>query len=373
MQNEFINKDEIDLIELFSEIWKERRYIWYSLGFFFLLGLIIAFTSKEEYTSEVKLIPEGRQQSFSVGLAQQFGIGNFQTPTSSEVISTRFYPDIAKSFPFLIPVMDYKFYYAEINDSISIRRFFTEFHSDATFVSRLKTTVMKYTIRLPFTISGWINKKQDIKVSDLYMSSIDDTVIVKPKDIITLNNREFGVVSILRRRITVKNEDGIIKISAKMPDPIMAADLADHITNSLIGFIETHHTEKAKTDMEFVEERYDEVKLRFEKSQENLARFRDQNFGQLTQLARTEEQRLQSEYDLAFNIYNTIARRLEEAKLKLQEETPVVQVLEPAVVPITISEPRREFILTVYLILGIIFGLGWIFIRTLKRRMIPKV
>ncbi|MGF1586701.1 MAG: Wzz/FepE/Etk N-terminal domain-containing protein [Bacteroidales bacterium] len=371
MQNEDLKKDEIDLIELFSVIWKERKYIWYSLGFFFLLGLIIAFTSKEEYTSEVKLIPEGRQQSFSVGLAQQFGLGNFQTPASSEGIATRFYPDIAQSYPFLIPIMGYKFYYPEINDSLSLYDYFTDYHSDITFMSKLSSTIKKYTIRLPFTISGWFrrNDNQEVDNYEADDSSYNNITLDKQsRNVVSLNNRELRVIGRLRQRITVKSVDGTIIITSKMPEPKMAAEIVDLITNSLITYIESYRTEKARNDVEFIEERYEEARIRFESSQENLARFRDQNRGQLTQLARTNEQRLQSEYDLSFNVYNTLARRLEESRLKLQEETPVVQVLEPGIIPNRPSEPRREFILTAYTMLGIFMGFGIIFIKLLRRK-----
>lgn len=367
------SKDEIDLIELFLAIWKERKYIWYSLGFFFLLGLIIAFTSKEEYTSEVKLIPEGRQQSVSVGLAQQFGLGNFQTPASSEGIATRFYPDIAQSYPFLITLMDYKLYYPDINEYISIFDYFVYYHSDVTFINKSGSFIKKYTIRLPFTISGWFEKNSSNEdKQEIISEKVDDSGLffLESKNVVDLTRQELLVIRRLRQRINVRIAEGTILISAKMPDPNMAAVLVDQVTNSLTAYIKSYRTQKARSDVEFIEERYEEARLRFERSQENLAQFRDQNRGQLTQMARTQEQRLQSEYDLAFNIYSTLARRFEESRLTLQEETPVVQLLEPAIVPANPSEPRIEFIVTVYTMLGIFVGFGIIFIKLLVRKII---
>ncbi|MDZ7808047.1 MAG: hypothetical protein U5K71_13160 [Gracilimonas sp.] len=60
-----------------------------------------------------------------------------------------------------------------------------------------------------------------------------------------------------------------------------------------------------------------------------LADFRDSNQGALTNRARTQEQQLQSEYDLAFNLYNGLTQEYEQAKLRVQEETPVFKVLQP--------------------------------------------
>jgi len=36
----------------------------------------------------------------------------------------------------------------------------------------------------------------------------------------------------------------------------------------------------------------------------------------------------------AFTVYNTVARQVEQAKLKVQEQTPVVSVLQPVQVPV---------------------------------------
>lgn len=374
-QNEKSHKDEIDLIELFLAFWKERRYIAYSFGFFFIIGLIVAFTSKEEYTSQVRLIPEGRQQSMSISLAQQFGLASIPS-TTADGISTRFYPDIANSLPFLIPIMNYEIFYSGINDSISLFLYFTEFQSDDNFLSRTVTIIRNYSIRLPFTIERWFRKienKHEEQAIPVGTDMSERNQIDGFSNIISLSNQELLVINKLRKRIIVTGVDGTIVVSAKMPEAKMAAELVDYVTISLIIYVKNYRTEKARHDVEFIDERHEEARLRFEQAQERLAQFRDQNRGQLTQMARTLEQRLQSEYDLTFNVYNTLARRLEEAKLKLQEETPVVQVLEPAVIPITPSEPRKEYILSVYSLIGIIFGIGVIFIKLVRIRILDEV
>ena len=58
----YSEKDDIDPMELIKIIWNGRKTIYYSLVVFILLGLFIALGSGEEYTSEVKLMPETRQE-----------------------------------------------------------------------------------------------------------------------------------------------------------------------------------------------------------------------------------------------------------------------------------------------------------------------
>ncbi len=360
------NAEEIDLIELFLAFWRERRIVYFTVAAFFVIGLIVAFTADEEYTSEVKLLPEGTRQSASAGLARQFGL-DIPRVQEEEGIATRYYPHIARSYPFLKEFIDYEIYVPKANRNMTLIEFFNDYHSETTFFSNVISTVKKYTIHLPFTVSGWFEREGSTEESASEAETEESKDVEKKiadgsGNVVRLSGRELRVVNRLRSRLSVeRDDDGFLVLSVKMPCPEAAADLTEHATNSLVGYIKDYRTEKARNDLEFIQERYEEARERFEKSQENLARFRDETRGELTQLALTQEQRLQSEYDIAFNLYNTLANRLEEARLKLQEETPVVKVVEPAVVSRSPSEPNRELILAIYTVLGIFIGLGAIF------------
>jgi uncharacterized protein involved in exopolysaccharide biosynthesis len=52
------NSDEIDLIEVIRHIWNGRWLIAKVTGAFIVLGLIIAFTSTEQFKAEARLLPE---------------------------------------------------------------------------------------------------------------------------------------------------------------------------------------------------------------------------------------------------------------------------------------------------------------------------
>ncbi len=75
----------------------------------------------------------------------------------------------------------------------------------------------------------------------------------------------------------------------------------------------------------------------------NLAVFDDKNQNVVTSLAKTERQKLQYDYDLAYEVYKSLAQQLEEGKIKVKEETPVFTIIEPIVIPIQKSEPITDF------------------------------
>ena len=385
-KNRKTGSDEIDLIELFLAFWKERRILYITIGVFAVIGLIIAFTADEEYTSEVKLLPEERDQGgVSSGIARQFGMQDFRTETTEGTISARYYPDIAKSILFIQPILDHKVYLNEINDSLTVKSYFNDHYSRFDLISEVRSVVSDYTIRLPFTIQGWFKRssngeetapsvpeESEAEVSKQEISDMGVTDLGLAEEMgytIDLTRSELRAINSFKDRIEIEREDGIIIVSVKMPEPELSAELTDKVTRSLIDYIKDYRTEKARKDMEYTRERYEEARRNFERAQERLARFRDESRGELTQMARTEEELLQSEYDLAFNVYNNLAGRLEEARLKLQEETPVVKVLEPAMIPSSPSEPNREFLFIVYLVLGFIVGNGIIFFKLVRRKI----
>jgi uncharacterized protein involved in exopolysaccharide biosynthesis len=70
------------------------------------------------------------------------------------------------------------------------------------------------------------------------------------------------------------------------------------------------------------------------------------------QSADIQRERIESEYKLSSTVYNELLKKFEEAKIKLQQETPVFQVLEPPVAPTLQSEPKKSIILLASAFLG---------------------
>ena len=372
------NSDEIDLIEVFLAFWKERRILYITLGLFAIIGIIMAFTAVEEYTAEVKLLPEERQQqSATGGLARQFGLGNIQT-VRQEGIETRYYPDIAKSIPFIKPLLDHKIYVKELNDSLTIESYFNAYHSDFNFFGLLgpkKGSFKKTTANEKIGSNGSEENVKEIrkqKVNELRIENLSP--FREMEHTIDLTKKEYKGINDFKERIEVEQDDeGIIHISVQMPHPVLAAKLSGKVTEALIDYIKDYRTEKARQDMEYTRERYKEARAQFKKAQERLARFRDEHSGQLTQMARTQEELLQSEYDVAFNVYNNLAERLEQERLELQKETPVVKVLEPAIIPQKPSNLSSGIVFIIYMVVGFIIGSGIIFTKWIHKNIKEKL
>lgn len=348
-------EDEIDLVEILKTLWEGRKTLFKTVVAFTIVGLAVALLSLVEYTSEVKVMPE-TQQGMSLGalggLAQQFGFSNSVQQTGEE-ISPNVYPSIIKSNIFLLNLMDYKVPVQNNPEKVSLAEYVEDYQS--------KSLVMGI-VRFPLTVKSWVASffKNDTSTATEFIQGEQTS-----QNLVQMSDEEWKILRNIRNRITatLNTETGEVSIKVRMQDPIIAAAVADKVVQNLSEFIIEKRTAKTRRNVEFIEERFEEAKTSFEEVQKNLAAFNDANRGQLTAMARTEEQLLQSRYDLAFNLYNSLAERLEEARIKLQEETPVVSIMEPAAVPDRRSEPNRTLILVVFIILGGLIGIGIIFIK----------
>jgi len=184
----------------------------------------------------------------------------------------------------------------------------------------------------------------------------------KQEDIVSLSTTEKGMCSILRNNLTLelKSKEGYIALHAIAPEAKVAAQMALKAQKLLQEKITEYKIDKAKQNKAFIEELYKEKKLDFEKAQDRLARFRDRNLNLGSAIARTEEERLQSEYQIAFSVYNEVAKQLENAKIKVKEDTPVFAIIEPVSIPLSNSKPNKPKIIMIWVFFGAVIGLGWI-------------
>ncbi|MEX1015063.1 MAG: hypothetical protein WDZ80_07970, partial [Candidatus Paceibacterota bacterium] len=111
-------------------------------------------------------------------------------------------------------------------------------------------------------------------------------------------------------------------------------------------------------------ELYEESEQRYEQAIEELALFRDTNKGSLTALAETELETLTNKRNLAYSLFSSVASRLEEAKSRMNEDTPIYTTFQDPTFP-TESEGANLMILPASIFIGVFLGIGWLFFEKL--------
>lgn len=349
-------EDEIDLIELAKTVWDNRKVIYRFVAVGMVLGVLVALLSPKEYVSDATLMPEysTESQGGASSLLRQYGgligLGGGGTYNSaSNAIRVDLYPKIVQSLSFQDQLARQQFYYPDYDTTASLYKYYMEIQNPGV-IGYLRM----YTVGLPGTILGALFDTEEGLSSG----------IGSEDEIVELSKNEMKVIDNLRSRVSASldEESGVVTVRAKMSDPKLAAHVAKYTIEELTSYLVEYRTEKVIRDLEFIEEQLNDAEERFREAQLALADFDDSNQGNLTARARTERQRLQSEYDIAFNLYNSLTQQYEEAKLKVQEETPVFKVLQPVQVPVN-DETSGAMVLIVFVMLSGIASIGWIFIR----------
>jgi uncharacterized protein involved in exopolysaccharide biosynthesis len=342
------NDDEIDLLALAKTIWKGRQIIFKSILVAGILGLVIAILSPKEYTATTTMVPQTSSTGSKLGglssLAAMAGF-NLDMATAGEALSPMVYPQIVSSVPFQLELMNTSFTFSEVGHPVSLYEYYTEIQKPGAL-----SLISKYTLELPGTILTALRGESKI------ISSGENGPI-------TLTKKQEKIRKLIEKKInlTVDAKQGYLTLQASFPEALLSAQVADQARELLQKYITHYKIEKVSDKLAFIEGRYTEKKKEFEKAQARLASFRDQNKNVTSAVARTEEERLQSEYSIAMNVYNELAKQLEQAKIQVKEETPVFSVLEPAMVPAEKSKPKRFMIVAIWLFLGAIAGIGIVF------------
>ena len=148
-----------------------------------------------------------------------------------------------------------------------------------------------------------------------------------------------------------------------MQDPVISAQVTDNVVGKLQTYITNYRTQKAKQDLEFTDKVLKEAQAAYYKAQKAYAAFEDGNKNIISASYRTEQERLRNEMTLTFNVYNTLAQKLEQDKLRVQEQTPVYTIIEPATVPLKASAPKKMLILVGFIFITLAGMTGYLLIR----------
>lgn len=347
-------EQEIDLIELIKRMWVNRRLILKVTGVCFVLGLLIALFSSKAYTAGCDFVPQTSSSSTSrmSSLAALAGI-NLNQMDEVKALSPYVYENILNSATFRKELMQTKLNYEKADRPVSFYEYNTSEEFNKPGVGKI---VMKYTIGLPFVILKAIRGEQP----EPDYSALATEGNGSASKIETMTKEEYECNKILSECLSMNLDDknGYLSISVTMPEAIAAAEMAEATVTLLQKYITEFKIEKVQSNLDFVQERYNEAKAEFEDIQDRRARFRDANLNTAKYSARTQLEKLDAEYTLALNLYSELASKLEQAKINVKETTPILTVINPVTVPLQKSKPRRAMILFGWTFFGIVLGMG---------------
>lgn len=350
------HSDEIDLTELFRKLWVKRVFIFKVTIIFLFLGLFVALFSPVQYTSTCTVVPQSGDDKTGGGLgsvAAMMGVNLGTAMINEGTLSPVMYPEIVKSVPFTREIMQMKVIVEKSNGKpIALQDYYSEKkYQKFNFLG----TVKKYSLDLPGVLLGALGSDKESQVVEHALASDSTTIYTLSKD-------EKLVYDAIQASIQIEpnKKDGYVTLGFTFPEAPVAAAVTDQLYRNLEAYVSRFKSEKLEDNLKFVEQSYETARKEFINAQNRLAQFQDANRGLTTASALSMETRLRNEYDVTFSIYRELATQREQAKIAVKENQTILTMVNPPVVPLEKSAPRRSIILIGFLFLGIVVACGWV-------------
>ena len=337
---------EIDLMEYARKLWTARKLLLKVAGIAVIVGVVIALTTPKQYTVTMKLAPESTKSGGGLsGIASMLGVGSMSMGSDADALNITLYPDIVSSTPFILDLMDTQV------------KTIDEEQPDTTLVGYLKEYTSKSLIgtvmSLPFkAIGGIISLFKDE----------EEEKGVKEINPFQLTKEQSRTVQGLKKMIVanVDKKTGVTTVSVTMQDPLVAAILTDTVVVKLKEHITKYRVSKAEEDCKYWEQLNDQRRDEYHAKQKLYAEYVDANQNVILKSVRIEQERLQNDMNLAYQVYSNVATQLQMAKAKVQEAKPVFAVVEPASVPLQPSGTSRKMILVGTVFLFVAAAAAWV-------------
>lgn len=206
------DEESIDWVAILQTLWKGRKIILWGLLGGFVVGLVVAFSTPNEYTARTVLVPQVKSSAKSSlsSLASLAGLDLGSMSESSE-LSPLIYPQIVSSIPFNLELMNTPVHFADCDTAVSVYEYYTNIKKP-----NLIEVVAKYTVGLPRVIIKLVKPKKE--------------VFTLPKGMkrgpIYLTEEQLEIKKMFDEKVqlAVEQKNGYLTLSVNMSEPLVAAD-----------------------------------------------------------------------------------------------------------------------------------------------------
>ena len=336
---------EIDLMDLLRKVIGIRKKIYKAAGIGLVIGIIVAISIPKQYTVEVTLSPEmGNNKGGGLsGLADYFIGSGVTMRDGTDPLNASLSADIVSSTPFLLEL-----------SAMEIPISKNEVMALSIYLDEESSPWWSYVIGFPGMVIGG--------VKSLFTGGDEPISYDKASQgAIELSKKELKKIETLKKMISasVDKKTSMTSVAVTFQTPRVAAVVADSVVKKLQEHIIDYRTSKAKEDCGYLEKLFKERQQEYYAAQQKYADYLDSHDNIILQSVRAEQERLQNDMSLAYQVYSQVASQLQVARAKVQEEKPVFAVVEPAVVPLEPSGTSRKVYVLVFIFLSVCIVIFW--------------
>ena len=337
---------EIDLIGILRKIIGIRKTIYKAAGIGLVVGIIVAISIPKQYTVGVTLSPEmgGSKGGGLCGVAASFLGCGVSMNEGTDALNASLSADIVSSTPFLLELSTMKIPALE-GGTMTLN----------VYLDEESSPWWSYVIGLPGMVIGG--------VKSLFTEEESESVPSDKANLgtIELSKKESKKIEALKKKIlaSVDKKTSMTTVSVTLQNPKVAAVVADSVVRKLQEYIIDYRTTKAKEDCLYLERLFKERQQEYYDAQKKYADYMDSHDNIILQSVRAEQERLQNDMSLAYQVYSQVANQLQVARAKVQEEKPVFAVVEPAVIPLYPSGTSRKIYVLAFIFLSVCIVISW--------------
>ena len=347
-ENNYTNlpdEQEIDIMELISKLWKNRKMVikWCVVGA--IIGLVAGFSIPKTYRASATLAPE-TQQRVGSGVSSIASMMGVSLDNSMDAIDYEMYPDVVASTPFLFELLDLQVKTADGQIDTTLQNY---------ILKHQKKPWWSHVIGAPFKALGWA-------ISLVKPEEEAESGAGAELDIFNLPEGERLAIRYLAEKISVNvdKKTGKTQIALEMQDPLVVATVLDAVLENLKDYMSDYRTSKSRQDVANLSVICEQRKQDYYAAQKAYALYTDSNKNIVRNSSKAEGQRLQQEMNLAYQVYSQVATQLEGARIKAQQDKPVYAVLKPVSVPYRKSGPSKPKLLIAFTFLAGCCAAAWV-------------
>lgn len=324
------NQKQIDIFAILRRVKSHMRLFVKVSAVVFVVSCALILPVPRTYTSSVVLAPEigdvmGVNRLSTLASSFGFSLGN---SASGDAIYPELYPDLVQSNDFVATLLKTR---VRTADGVV----------DTTYYKYLLSHQKKNPLGAPMRLlAGLFKSKKEPAKTEL--------------NTFRLNKEQTGIFNAVNDKVTcgISVKTGVITISAKDQDALVAATMADRARQVLQEFITNYRTSKARVDMEYYRRLVAEAKATYEKARRLYGSYADSNMDVLLTSYSSKKDDLENDMQLKFNNYSALCTQLQNAQARVQERTPAFTVLQGATVPLRPSAPKRMLFVLAMLVLS---------------------
>ena len=171
-------------------------------------------------------------------------------------------------------------------------------------------------------------------------------------------------------RTSVDKQTGIVTLEVRQGWPELAAAVANRLIDELNEFNLQRRQSQSRAQRQFTEQRLKQAEEELREAERTQLRFLETNRRYTESPVLTAEAaRLERAVQLKQEVFLTLSKAFEEARIAEVRDTPVLTVIDRAVPPDRRSSPRRVLYVLVALVIGGFVGAATALVRDLAQRL----